>query len=264
MSEIARTLDAALAFLRLGWREAAADRFGLLGRVLLYSLPVLIFGAIWRATPLAGSGHDAEQLTWYVVITEAVIFAPGFVFREIEEDIRTGAIESALTRPLAYGLARVAEEAGGTLFRLACLGVYGAILARVMTGVLPIPASAVPALALAMAIGAMLALLFQVAIGFLTAWVGTPAPAYWIWQKVMFVIGGLFLPLTLYPDWIREAGIATPFAALLYHPASLALDASPQAILGVLGWQVFWLAVAAVSVTAIATAATRRFIREGV
>jgi ABC-2 type transport system permease protein len=133
-----------------------------------------------------------------------------------------------------------------------------------MTGILPIPASAVPALALAMAVGAMLALLFQVVIGFLTAWVGTPAPAYWIWQKVMFVIGGLFLPLTLYPDWIREAGIATPFAAILYHPASLALDASPAAILVVLGWQVFWLAVAALLVVAIAAAATRRFIREGV
>jgi ABC-type uncharacterized transport system permease subunit len=109
MSEISRTLDAVWAFVGLGWREAAADRFGLFGRVLLYSLPVLIFGAIWRATPLAESGHDAERLTWYVMVTEAVIFAPGFVFREIEEDIRSGAIEAALTRPLAYGLARVAE-----------------------------------------------------------------------------------------------------------------------------------------------------------
>ena len=264
MSDTSRVIGATAAFLRLGWREAASDRFGLFGRVLLYSLPVMIFGAIWRATPLAESGHDAERLTWYVMITEAVIFAPGFVFREIEEDIRTGAIEAALTRPLSYGLARVAEEMGGTLFRLACLGIFGAGLAWVVTGIAPIPVAAVPALALAMAIGALLALLFQVVIGFLTAWIGTPAPAYWIWQKVMFVIGGLFLPLTLYPDWIREAGIATPFAAILYHPASLALEASPSAILGVLGWQLFWLTVAVLLVSGVAAAATRRFIREGV
>jgi ABC-type uncharacterized transport system permease subunit len=105
------TLKALAAFARLGWRETAADRLGLFGRALLFSLPVMIFAAIWRATPLAGSLHDADRLTWYVMITETIIFAPGYVFREIEEDIRTGAVEAALTRPLPYVLARVAEEA---------------------------------------------------------------------------------------------------------------------------------------------------------
>jgi ABC-2 type transport system permease protein len=264
MTEISRVLGALAAFARLGWREAASDRFGLFGRMLLYSLPVLIFGAIWRATPLADSGHDAERLTWYVMVTEAIIFAPGYVFREVEEDIRSGAIEAALTRPLSYGLARIAEETGGTLFRLVCLGVYGWVLAWLATGIVPFAWTAVPALALAMIFGALLSLLFQVVIGFLTAWMGTPAPVYWIWQKVVFVIGGLFIPLTLYPAWIREFGIATPFAAILYHPASLVLEARPEAILAALAWQGLWLAAAALLVAAIATAATRRFVREGV
>ncbi|MBM3547521.1 MAG: hypothetical protein FJX54_11240 [Alphaproteobacteria bacterium] len=263
MSETSRTFGAIAAFAWLGWREAASDRFGLFGRLLLFSLPVLIFGAIWRATPLGDSGHDAERLTWYVVTTEAIIFAPGWVFSEIEEDIRSGAIEAALTRPLSYGLARIAEEIGGTLLRLSCLGVYGGILAWLATGIVPISSTAMPALALAMTLGALLALLFQVVIGFLTVWLGTPAPVYWIWQKVIFVLGGLFIPLTLYPAWMHQIGIATPFAAILYHPASLVLDARPAAIAAVLGWQLLWFAFAAFVVVAVATAATRRFVREG-
>lgn len=260
MSEILRTAGALAALLRLGWREAAADRFGLIGRALLYALPVLIFDAIWRATPLAGSGFEAGRLTWYVAVTEAIVFAPGWVFREIEEDIRSGAIEAALSRPLAYGAARIAEEAGGTLLRLAALGLWGAVLAGLATGMVPIAGSAVPALACAMVLGALLALLFQVVIGLLAVWVGTPAPVYWIWQKVIFVVGGLFIPLTLYPAWVADLGVATPFAAILYHPASLVLEGRADTVLG---WQLLWLAVAALLVAAVAAAATRRLVREG-
>ena len=258
------TLHALAAFARLGWRETASDRFGLLARVILYSLPVLIYSAIWQATPLAGSGVSAEEATWYVMATEAIIFAPGYVFREVEEDIRTGAIEAALTRPVDYALARIAEEMGGTLLRLAVLGTYGGILAWTVTGMVPFAWTALPAVWTAAGFGALIALLVQVAIGFLTVWAGNPAPAYWIWQKLVFVLGGLFLPLTLYPAWLADIGRLTPCAAILFHPASLVFDASPAAIVHVLSWQVLWLAAAAILVAAVASAATRRLVREGI
>ncbi len=258
------TFHALAAFARLGWQETASDRFGLLARVILYSLPVLIYSAIWQATPLAGSGVGVEQATWYVMMTEAIIFAPGYVFREVEEDIRTGAIEAALTRPVDYALAKIAEEAGGTLLRLAILGTCGGVLAWSVTGVVPFAWTALPAVWTAAGFGALLALLVQIAIGFLTVWAGNPAPAYWIWQKLVFVMGGLFLPLTLYPEWLAEIGRATPFAAILFHPASLVLDASPAAIVHVFSWQLLWLAAAAFLVAIVANLATRRLVREGV
>lgn len=261
---MSNTFHALAAFARLGWRETASDRFGLLARVILYSMPVLIYSAIWQATPLAGSGVSAEEATWYVMATEAIIFAPGYVFREVEEDIRTGAIEAALTRPVDYALARIAEETGGTLLRLAVLGTYGGVLAWFATGMVPFAWSALPAVWTAAGFGALLALLVQVAIGFLTVWVGNPAPAYWIWQKLVFVLGGLFLPLTLYPAWLADIGRLTPCAAILFHPASLVFDASPAAIVHVLSWQVLWLAAAAILVAAVASAATRRLVREGI
>lgn len=264
MSEIARVLGASAAFLRLGWREASHDRIGLFGRALLFSLPVLIFATIWQATPLAGSGHDAERLAWYVMMTEAIIFAPGYVFREIERDIQSGAIEAALSRPFAYVLAWIAEEAGGTLFRLLALLAYGSLLAWLATGMVPFPWTAAPAIVLAAIFGSLLALLFQVVIGLLTAWVGTPAPVYWIWQKLVFVFGGLFIPLTLYPAWLRDIGLATPFAAILYRPASLAVTADSVAIVEVFLWQGVWLAFALALVAAVAAAATRRFLSQGV
>lgn len=264
MSEIARVLGASAAFLRLGWRDASRDRIGLFGRMLLFSIPVLIFVTIWRATPLAGSGYDSDRLAWYVMMTEAIVFSVGYVFREIEQDINSGAIEAALSRPFAYVLAWIAEEAGGTLFRLLALLLYGGVITWLATGMVPFARTAAPAIVLAAIFAAFLALLFQVVIGLLTAWVGTPAPAYWIWQKLVFVFGGLFIPLTLYPAWVRDVGMAAPFAAILYRPESLVLAADPAAIVEVFLWQGLWLALALALVAAVAAAATRRFLDEGV
>lgn len=58
--------------------------------------------------------------------------------------------------------------------------------------------------------------------------------------------------------------MATPFAAILYRPASLVFAAEPAAIVEVFLWQGLWLVLALLLVAAVAAAATRRFLREGV
>jgi hypothetical protein len=44
-----------------------------------------------------------------------------------------------------------------------------------------------------------------IAIGLLDVWGQYARPVYWIWQKSLFVLGGLMLPLSLYPSWNAKA-----------------------------------------------------------
>ena len=44
----------------------------------------------------------------------------------------------------------------------------------------------------------------------LAFWLQDVAPVYWVWQKLMFVLGGLMLPLELYPAFIQRAAAFTP------------------------------------------------------
>jgi ABC-2 type transport system permease protein len=267
MSETRRISAALLAFARLGWREAAADRIGTAARALLFVVPVLVFVAIWAATPLGLvdlPGHDAARIAWYVMLTEWVVFIGGHAFREVEDEIRSGAVEAALTRPLPYAAAIFAEWLGGGAFRFLVLGAIGAVVTALATGTVPITLAALPAILLAVALGAVLMLLFQLGTGLLTAWLSTPAPFFWVWQKLAFIFGGLLIPLTLYPDAIRAVGEVTPFAAIMFHPASLVFEAGPGAMARIFAWQVLWLAIIGGGVALIAAAATRRFVREGV
>jgi len=82
-------------------------------------------------------------------------------------------------------------------------------------------------------------------IGLLAFWLQEVSPVFWLWQKLMFVLGGLMLPLELYPAFVQRAAAFTPFPSLLAGPASLVLGngfVTPGALARQL---VVWSAVAA-------------------
>jgi ABC-2 type transport system permease protein len=61
-------------------------------------------------------------------------------------------------------------------------------------------------------------------IGLLTFWLHDVSPVYWVSQKLLFVLGGLMLPLEVYPGVIQRIAAFTPFPALLAGPASFMLS----------------------------------------
>lgn len=257
----------ALAFAALGWREAAAEWPVLIARAGVFVLPILIFAAIWHATPLATldlPSHDADHLIWYVTVTEVIVFAMAFPFRAVEDDIRLGHIEAGLTRPVPYTLAVLAEAAGGASFRFVALGVLGTALAFVLTQRIPAALASLPGLALVALLGCQMGVAFQVAVGFSTAWFGQSAPLFWIWQKALFLLGGLLLPLTIYPAVVAQAAFWTPFPAMLYLPAGLVLEDSAGAFARCLACQALWSVAILAALATVDRLAIGRLTREGV
>jgi len=120
----------------------------------------------------------------------------------------------------------------------------------------------VPALVFSTVIATILALLCQLQLGYAAAWVGTPAPLFWIWQKLLFVLGGMLIPLTLYPEPMRSVARASPFAAMLFVPGSLALDAG-AAVVPLVAEQLLWLAGLALLVVLVDRAALARLLARG-
>jgi viologen exporter family transport system permease protein len=254
------------AFVLLGWRRAIAERAALAGRLALYLLILVIFRQLWLATPLQELGQSsptAAEMLWYVAITEWVVFAAGTPYRAVEEQIRSGQIESALLRPLPYAAATLAEWSGATGFYLLAMGAGGLATAAALTGTVPLTAATALPLLLAGALGSAIALLFQLQLGYAAAWLGTSAPLFWIWQKLMFVFGGLLLPLTFYPQALRYLAEFSPFAAILFAPGSLILGPAGASVAAILGRQAAWFVVIALATLLVDRAAAARLAQRG-
>jgi ABC-2 type transport system permease protein len=261
-----RNVRAVAAFVALGWHEAAAAPLALCGRAVLYVVVLAIFARLWQVTPLGElppPAPSAAQLLWYLAITEWIVFAGGMPYRDVEADITGGQIAVALQRPIPYGAAVMARWTGGTAFHLVALGVIGTAAAWALTGTLSLTLAVLPGLLLAGGIAVVLILLCHLQLGYLALWLGSAAPAFWVWQKATFVMGGLLIPLTLYPSPWHGIAAASPFASMLFAPGSLAFDSSVPHVASVLGGQIFWLALLGALSVALDRAVVARLLERG-
>lgn len=258
--------SACLTCVRLGWRETWRQKAALVGAFLTYALIVAVWASLWRLVPdaaLARLSLRYEQVVWYFALTEVIAFSLGHCYRRIEHEIQAGATAAFLVRPVGYVALVSAEELGHMTGRVALLGVPGAVLAWALTGSVPIGPTLLLPLALLLVGGGAIYLVLQVIIGLTTAWLRTARPQFFIIQKCVFVLGGLIVPLSAYPAVLERAAWLTPFPAIMYAPASLALDVDGVHVVRMLAAQVFWLAVGAAALAASSAAFERRLTAKG-
>jgi len=212
-----------LAVAGTAMRQRLGERAPLLSRALFYALVLFIFDRVWSKLGLRGSGY-----VWYLAVTEWVMLSQPRLFQEIERDVRSGELAYQLTRPTSYLGVRLSEAAGELALSMAWLGLVGLTMATLLHGGLPDrPVGLLYAAALGVLAGGVL-LLCNALIGLLAFWLEDVSPLYWLWQKCTFVLGGMFVPLALYPDWLRLVALWSPFSALMSGPGGMVVDPDPR------------------------------------
>ena len=238
------------AFSRISAREAGRERSELYGRMVFFAVILGVFSSLWRAVAEAGMPVTAhpKSLVWYLAATEWILLSAPPIHIEIQEAIRRGDVVYRLGHPVSYVLAEFASGLGLLAVRAPFLGLTAFVCAFAFTGWTPPLMALLIVVPFGLAASALVTAL-DLGIGLLAFWLQDVAPVYWVWQKLMFVLGGLLLPLQFYPAFIQRAAAFTPFPSLLAAPASFMLGAplvSPEALAGAL---VFWSGATAFTVS---------------
>ncbi len=215
-----------LAFGRIGARTAVSERGELLGRMAFFAAILGVFSALWRAVAEAGMPivADPRRMVWYLATTEWILLSAPQLHTEIQEEVRRGDIVYRVARPVSYVGALFAQSAGMLVIRAPVLAVTSFACAYAFTKQLPPAAALVRAVPLGLAAMVLVVALY-VTIGLLSFWLSEVAPVYWVSQKLLFVLGGLMLPLQLDPTWLRRLAACTPFPSMLEGPAAVMLGA---------------------------------------
>ncbi|HEY7055683.1 MAG TPA: ABC-2 family transporter protein [Vicinamibacterales bacterium] len=214
-----------LAFARAARTQALSERGEIYGRMAFFAIILGVFSSLWQAVADAGMPVAAEPktLVWYLAATEWILLSTPPVHLEIQEALRRGDVVYELGRPVPYVLAEIAKGLGVLSIRLPILGATAVACAFAFTGRMP-PAERILVFVPFGLVAAALMTVWHVWIGLLAFWLEDVAPVYWVWQKLAFVLGGLMLPLTMYPGLVQAVAAITPFPALLGAPASLVLE----------------------------------------
>ena len=234
-----------LAFARISAALTRAERGELLGRALFFPLILGVFSALWRAVAEAGMpiAMRPSTLVWYVAATEWVLLSTPQIQFQIERDVRNGDIAYRLPRPVSYLTAALAEGFGSLAMRAPIMAVAALLSAVAFAGLPEHPRGLLFLAPLGFCASAIL-MVFNVCMGILAFWFQAIAPIHWVWQKLSFVLGGLMLPLELFPEAIQWCARATPFPTVLYGPARFMMGSGVEHAAGLTLALALWLCVA--------------------
>ena len=207
-------------------RRTIAEPGGLAVTLGFYVAVVCVLSALWRTATGANGGaivgYSAAALTWYVATSEAAtVSLDTRLIESTGEHIATGAVAVELLRPVSVLGVRVATEVGRCLPRLAACAAVGVVLSWVLAGSPPDPLGVVlagPSLVMAVTCN----LVAQHAFAGASFWIRDARSTWFLYQKCVFVVGGMLLPIEVLPPFLERASMLLPFVAMAYVPARLA------------------------------------------
>jgi ABC-2 type transport system permease protein len=233
------------------FRAQLANRLAYRGDLLVGSLSILIFMwvflQLWRVTYQANgsstiAGLSLEQTLWYLLLTESIYMSKPRLSREISQAVKDGSIAYLLNKPYNFLLYHFSTGMADSLSRFGFNLLSGGALLWLMVSPPP-PAFGWPMVLLAVLFAWSIDFCIQALIG-LAAFVSEDVSAYdWIYQKLLFILGGMLIPIDFFPAWLQKVTQALPFQYAMYGPARLFVEPGVDQFLRLAAGQAAWLVV---------------------
>lgn len=130
-------------------------------------------------------------------------------------DIKSGNIEILFSKPISYLSYRMWWQVGSglysffviTILAVSTLGLFIGIPYTMTLGIF------IPTLILTFLFGMFLSLFLYTIVGLMAFWIEDVNPVYWIVDKIVMILGGSYLPIALFPNFLKNIALYTPFGA---------------------------------------------------
>ncbi|MEV6346033.1 ABC-2 family transporter protein [Actinoplanes sp. NPDC051851] len=204
------------------------------------------------------AGYDAEQLATYVWLGQGLLSVVGmWGWTELADRIRSGDVAADLLRPVSPVTSYLASDLGraghGMLTRFVPPLVVGLLFFPLRT---PTRWQTVPLFLLSVLLAVVVSFGCRFLVNATAYWLHDARGPLMMWTLGAGVLGGLYFPLRLLPEWFSVAlWVATPLPSLLQTPLDVAAERDTPAMqAGLVALQLFW----AVAVLGLAALVQRR------
>jgi len=233
---------------------------------IFFVVIIFVFFSLWKV--IYGkegliAGLSLTQTLWYLTFTETVELSKARIYLTIQNEVKEGSIAYALNRPYSYNGFQTARAMGESLVKMIPILILGFVTTLLFVGPLPGYARALPFGLVLITGGLLLNTLWMLNIGLLAFWTEDVTPFYWIFQKLIFILGGMFFPIDFFPDWLQQTARSLPFAFSAYWPALTMVRFSRHAFLTGLTGQVVYIILLGLTGSLLFRAAQRKVHVQG-
>jgi len=185
----------------------------------------------------------------FVVVAWSMFFYFAFsnfnlrrISRFIMTDVQSGNVEVFLNKPISYLSYKIWWTFGFGFYNFIFIGFLGFIILALLIGV---PESMtigifLPTLFVEFILTTILTFIVYSIVGLFAFWVEDINPIFWIVDKFVMILGGSYLPVALFPSFLYQVAIYSPFGASMFI-SHIVYDSWRVDWPKLMGIQVFWI-----------------------
>ena len=232
-------------------------------RALFLIAIIFIMGQLWKTTYAAHGatllrGFSINDMIWYVAITETIALSLPQLTRRIDQEVRSGQLAYLLGRPCNYVFYNFSQYLGERLVRFAINGIVAVTLALIFVGMPHFTWMGILAWPLVTFLALCIEFVAYFSIGLLAFWTEDTNSFTFIFSRLTLVLGGVMIPVAVFPEPLRSIALLLPFSAILYGPARTLVHFDLIPFAWLLLQQVVTLVIGALIVLTVYKIAIRR------
>lgn len=209
---------------------------------LLY---VFIFYSLWRTiyTQHQVAGFTLTAMVWYFAVAQILRSGGGRPVKDISSVIQDGTISNYMNKPISFLWFQASTQIGRNFATLISSSVLVSVFVYFVIGAPDTAWFFIPLVAITILLGLVINFLMGFAIATSAFWVEDANPLHWIYDKIVFLLGGLLFPIDLLPDFFMKIARFLPTSYFVYYPARLLANFELSLFFEVIIGQIFYLFV---------------------
>jgi ABC-2 type transport system permease protein len=252
-----------LAVLRVSAANNLAYIAELIFRALFLVSLIYIIGHLWKTTfslhsSLLQSGFTVNSMVWYLAAAEIIATSLPQLTRRIDQEVRSGELAYLLGRPYSYIWYNYAHYLGERLVRLLLNSLVAVTVALIFVGPPSLTWMGVLAWPFMVLLAISIEFICYFAIGLLAFWTENTQAFSFIFSRLTLVLGGVLVPISIFPQPLRALAQILPFSSILYGPSTTLVHFQLASFGELLLQQALTLLVAGVLLALLYTFAMRR------
>lgn len=220
--------------------------FGFIGYFIMLFIFLNLWKYIYNDPNELINGYNLNQMIWYVIVTEALWSTlKGRIFcKKISDDVKGGNIAYNITKPYNYILYSLTSHLGTCTLRAVMYTLIAAFIGYIFLGSFPtLSIMSLLAVFLTCILATIISTLLIIFIGLFSFFVEDSSPFYWIYSKIILVLGTIF-PIEYFPKVLQPILKYSPIYTVSYGPAKLFVDFSWNSFINIISAQLIYVLIA--------------------
>ena len=237
------------------------DMFNMFSRCVVV---FLLYAYVFRLNGGLINGVDYPTTMWSMFIYFCImILNIRRVDNLIMQDVKSGTIELFMNRPTSYLSLSFLKVIGQGIFSFVFISLIGTAIMILFVGIPNLDLKIfIPTFFLSLILGQILGLMIYGIIGLMAFFIQDNRPIHWIVDKFVMILGGSYLPISMFPPIMKMMAFLSPFGAINFATSTVYESWNNEWLIR-LGLQVGWIIIFGIIINIIYRKAKKKAMVNG-